>query len=461
MEGICMSSIESALEYARAHHDAFLDQYKDLLSIPSVSAMSEHAGDVERCAEWLAGQLAGLKMPVVQVLPTDGHPIVYAEWVDAPGRPTVLVYGHYDVQPADPLNEWDSQPFEPEVRGDYIYARGASDMKGQIFAQLKALEALVEQDDPPFNIKYLLEGEEETGSEHLEKFIDGNLERLACDVVLNCDAGIYSQDQPGIIYALRGLAYFELEVCGPSKDLHSGRFGGTVRNPVHVLAELIAGMHDADGRVALPGFYDKVREIDDEEREALGNLPYSDEEWKRMSCSKALYGEAGYTTIERVGTRPALDVNGLWGGYTGEGAKTVLPAVATAKLSMRLVADQDWREIGGMLRAYVEQNVPEGIDWEVRELSGGPGAITDRHSTYMAAAVSALKEVFGKDTLFSREGGSIPVVGMMQEKLGVDSILLGFALPDDGIHGPNERQYLPNFFRGIETYIHFMSEIGG
>ena len=342
-----MSEIACALGYERAHHDAFIDQYKDLLSIPSISAMSEHAGDVERCAEWLAGQLAGLKMPVVEVLPTDGHPIVYAEWLNAPGRPTVLVYGHYDVQPADPLNEWDSQPFEPEVRGDYIYARGASDMKGQIFAQLKALEALVEHDDPPFNIKYLLEGEEETGSEHLEKFIDGNLERLACDVVLNCDAGIYSQDQPGIIYALRGLAYFELEVCGPSKDLHSGRFGGTVRNPVHVLAELIAGMHDADGRVALPGFYDKVREIDDEEREALGNLPYSDEEWKRMSCSKALYGEAGYTTIERVGTRPALDVNGLGGGYTGEGAKTVLPAGWTAKLPIGRAAAQGRPHIAG------------------------------------------------------------------------------------------------------------------
>ena len=456
-----MRSIEPALAYAGAHREAFLDQYMELLSIPSVSALSEHAGDVQRCAEWLAGQLAGLKMPVVEVLPTDGHPIVYAEWLDAPGKPTVLVYGHYDVQPTDPLDEWDSRPFEPVVRDDYVYARGASDMKGQIFAQFKALEALVREDAPPFNIKYLIEGEEETGSEHLGDFIDANRERLACDVVLNCDAGIYSQDQPGMTYALRGLAYFEVEVRALSKDLHSGRFGGTVRNPVHVLANLIAGMHDADGRVTLPGFYDKVREIDDEERAALAKLPYSDEEWKRMSCSKALAGEAGYTTIERVGARPALDVNGVWGGYTGEGTKTVLPAVAAAKLSMRLVADQDWRAIGDMLRAYFEQNVPEGIDWEVRELGGGAGAITDRHSVYMAAAVGALKEVFGKDTLFMREGGSIPVVGMMQEKLGVDSILLGFGLPDDGIHGPNERQYLPNFYRGIETYIHFMSEIGG
>ncbi len=455
-----MSSNEASLSYAREHQDAFLDQYKDLLSIPSVSTLSEHAGDIQRCAEWIAAQLRSMKLPVVEILPTPGHPIVYAESMNAPGKPTMLVYGHYDVQPADPLDEWDSKPFEPEVREDYIYARGASDMKGQIFAQLKAFESLVCQDDPPFNIKYLIEGEEEIGSENLEDFIDSNIEKLACDFVLNCDAGIYSQDQPGITYSLRGLAYFELEVRGPSKDLHSGRFGGTVRNPVHVLADLISGMHDAEGRVTLPGFYDKVRELDAEEREAIAQLPYTDEEWMRISCSKALAGEAGFSTLERVGTRPALDVNGIWGGYSGEGAKTVLPAVATAKLSTRLVADQEWREIGDMLRAYVEQHIPEGIDWEVRELSGGPGAITDRHSKYMEAAVAALKVVYGKDTLFTPEGGSIPVVGMMQEKLGVDSILLGFGLPDDGIHGPNERQYLPNFFRGIETYIHFMTTIG-
>lgn len=446
--------------YAREHRDAFLEQYKDVVSIPSVSTMSEHAGDIARCAEWLVAQLGGLKMLRVELLPTGGHPIVYAESLNARGKPTLLVYGHYDVQPADPFDEWDSPPFEPEVRDDYLYGRGVSDMKGQIFAQIKALECLVEQGDLPFNIKYLIEGEEEIGSEHLEEFIDNNLELLQCDFVLNCDAGIYSKDQPGITYSLRGLAYFEVEVRGPSKDLHSGRFGGTVPNPVNALCDLVAGMHDAQGRVTLPGFYDAVRELDADEREALAKLPYSDEEWLRMSCSAALTGEEGYTTIERVGARPALDVNGIWGGYTGEGAKTVLPAVATAKLSTRLVADQNWRDIAGMLRAYMEAHAPEGITWEVRDLSGGPGAITDIHSQYMEAAVEALRTVYGKDTLFMREGGSIPVVGMMQEKLGVDSILLGFGLPDDGIHGPNERQYLPNFFRGIETYIHFMSTIG-
>lgn len=455
-----MPDIQSALDWAREHKDEHLTELVDVLSIPSVSTLPEHKQDIERCANWLADKLRRLNLTTVELKQTPGHPIVYGEWLEAPGKPTVLIYGHYDVQPADPFDEWDSPPFEPTVRDDYLYARGASDMKGQIFGQIKAMEALVLHGGIPFNVKYLIEGEEEIGSENLEAFIDANLDLLKCDFVLNTDAGIYGMNQPGITYSLRGLAYFEIELRGPSKDLHSGRFGGTVYNPANELCRLIAGLHDADGRVTLPGFYDNVRELPQDERDAIAKLPYSDEEWKGMSCSKALHGEKGFSTLERVGVRPCLDVNGIWSGFTGEGAKTVLPAVATAKLSTRLVANQKHTDIPAMLNAYMEANTPEGIDWKVRDLGGGPASTMDRHSPYMKAAEDALRTTFGKDTLFSPEGGSIPVVGMMQEKLGADSIMLGFALPDDGIHGPNERQYVPNFFKGIETYIHYMTSVG-
>lgn len=451
-----MSDTQAALDWARNHKDDHLAELKEVLSIPSVSTLPEHKPDILRCADWLIAQLKRLDLTTVELKETPGHPIVYGEWLEAPGKPTVLIYGHYDVQPADPFDEWDSSPFDPTVRDDYIYARGASDMKGQIFAQIKAMEAVSQHGGLPFNVKYLIEGEEEIGSENLEDFIDANLDLLKCDFVLNTDAGIYGKDQPGITYSLRGLAYFEVELRGPSKDLHSGRFGGTVRNPANELCRLLAGLHDENGRVTLPCFYDNVRELPQDERDDIAKLPYSDDEWKDMSCSKALHGEAGFTTLERVGTRPCLDINGIWGGFTGEGAKTVLPAVATAKLSSRLVANQKHVDIPAMLNAYMEANVPEGIDWVVRDLGGGPAATMDRHSPYMKAAEDALRATFEKDTLYSPEGGSIPVVGMMQEKLGADSIMLGFALPDDGIHGPNERQYLPNFFKGIETYIHYL-----
>ena len=456
-----MNPLEDSLQYVRDHKDEHLNDYKEILSIPSISTLPENKPDIERCAAWLADQLGRLNLDKVDVMPTGGHPLVYGEWLQAGvDKPTVLVYGHYDVQPADPLEEWNSPPFEPTINGDYIVARGASDMKGQIFAQIKAAEALVNHGGLPFNIKYLIEGEEEIGSENLESFIDNHLDLLECDFVLNTDACIFGKDQPGITYSLRGLAYFELEVRTSQKDLHSGRFGGSVRNPIHVLNNLITGMHDDQGRVTLPGFYDDVRELPDEERAAIAELPFTDERWRTMSTSDALYGEDGYTTKERVGVRPALDVNGIWSGFTGEGAKTVLPAVATCKLSTRLVAHQDHRKIVDMFRAYLEANVPEHVTWDLRDLSGGPGASMDRHSPWMKAAVEALRETFDKDTLFSPEGGSVPVVGMMQEKLGADSIMLGFALPDDGIHGPNEHQYLPNFFRGIETYIHYMTKLG-
>ncbi|GMV91326.1 MAG: hypothetical protein AMXMBFR82_11040 [Candidatus Hydrogenedentota bacterium] len=454
-----MSARDAALKYAQSNQDKFLEEYKSLLRLPSISTLPEHKNDVLHTAEWLAEQLTNIGLPKVSIMPTEGHPVVYAESAPVPGKPVVLVYGHYDVQPVDPLDEWIAPPFEPDIRGDYIHARGASDMKGQIFAQIKALEALAKQGDLPCTFKYLLEGEEEIGSPHLGPFIDEHMDMLACDFVLNCDSGIHQADMPGIVYSLRGLAYFEVEVRGPSKDLHSGLFGGSILNPAQALCELIAGMHDAQGRVTLPGFYDKVRPLEADERDSLAKLPYSDEEWMGMTGSPALWGEEGYTTLERIGARPTLEVNGFLSGFTGEGSKTVLPAKAMAKISMRLVADQEPAEIRDQLCAYLEAKAPNGIEWEVRELVHGKGAIMDRKSAYIQAAMGALRTVFNKEPVFKREGGSVPIVGMFQEKLGVDSVMLGFALPDDGIHGPNERQYLPNFFRGIDTYIHFMTSL--
>lgn len=455
-----MLDLDSLKAMIAENHGRYLDEYRALLAIPSISTLPEHRQDVQRTAQWLADALQRAGIKHTEIIPTPGHPLLYAEGPQSPGKPTVLVYGHYDVQPVDPLNEWESPPFAGEIRGDYIYARGASDMKGQIFAHIKAIEAMSAQNAWPVNLKYLLEGEEEIGSGNLPAYIDANTEKLACDVVLNCDAGIHAPDVPAITYSLRGLTYFELEIQGPGKDLHSGLFGGSVRNPIHVLCELIAGMHDANGRVTLPGFYDRVRDLEDEERALLAQVPYSDAQWLEMTGAKGFYGEKGYSTAERVGARPTLEINGIYGGFTGEGAKTVLPAKATAKLSMRLVADQRPADIEGMLRAYLEQHMPAEVSWSLIEHSQGPGATMDRKSPYMRAAAEALNAVFGREPLFKREGGSVPVVGLMQEKLGVDSIMLGFALPDDGIHGPNERQYLPNIFRGMEVYARFLDLVG-
>ena len=452
-----MSAVENALQAARRNRDAHLEELKTFLAMPSISTLPEHREDVERTAHWLAGQLTALDMENVEVMPTGGHPVVYGEWLKAEGKPVVLVYGHYDVQPADPLDEWETPPFEPTVRGDALYARGASDMKSQIFALLKAVETLRQQGPLPVNLKFVLEGEEEVGSPNLGAFIDAHREKLSCDVVLNCDAGVLTPEQPSITYGLRGLAYFELEVRGPSKDLHSGLFGGAVHNPAQALCELIAGMHDDKGRVTLSGFYDKVRELDEEERAVIAQDPTTDEEWLKNTGAPALHGEAGYTTTERVGARPTLEVNGLISGFTGEGSKTVLPAKALAKISMRLVADQDSAEVHQQLLTYLRERAPETITWEVRELVHGDGAIMDRHAPAIRVAAEALEAVFGKPPLFKREGGSIPIVALLKEKLGVDTVMLGFSLPTDGIHGPNEKQHVPNFFRGVETYIHFLT----
>lgn len=455
-----MSQLDQALAQARANTDQHLAQFREILAIPSISTLSEHQPDMERMAAWLAKELRALKLENVAIMPTGGHPVVYGEWLKAPGKPTVLVYGHYDVQPVDPLDEWESDPFGGEIRGDNIYARGASDMKAQFFAQLKAMACLGAHGEYPVNIKYLLEGEEEIGSPSLPAFIDEHKELLQCDVVLNCDGGIHDEDTPAICYSLRGLAYFELEIRTAKKDLHSGLFGGSVRNPLHVMADVVAAMHDDKGRVTLPGFYDDVRPLDAEERELLGQVPYSDADWLAMAGTQACYGEEGFTTVERVGARPTLEVNGLWGGFIGEGAKTVLPARARAKISARLVADQDPDAVDAQLRAFLQERVPADASWTLHQHSTGPGSTMDRKSPYMKAAGRALETVFGKAPLFKREGGSVPVVGLLQQKLQVDTVMLGFELASDGIHGPNEKQYVPNLYRAIETYIHYLTLLG-
>lgn len=456
-----MPESTKAIAYARSQREHYLAELKEFLAIPSISTLSEHKPDIQRAAEWVSRQLTGIGLRNVEIMPTAGHPVVYGEWLGAPGQPTVLVYGHYDVQPVDPLNEWISPPFEPTVRGDNLYARGASDMKGQVHAFLKALEALAKNEGFRVNIKVMVEGEEEIGSPNLDAFIDRHKDKLKCDIALNADSGILRPDQPSIVYGLRGLVYFEVWVYGPSQDLHSGIFGGSVHNPAQVLCELVAGMHDADGYITLPGFYDKVRQLSDEERAELARLPSSDAEWRKMAGVPQLFGEKGFTTPERLGARPTLEVNGILSGFTGEGPKTVLPAKAMAKLSMRLVPYQDDTAVEEQLKEYLRKNAPPTVRWEVKKLACTPAVLVKRDTDGVRAAVAALEATFGVKPVFKLEGGSVPVVSLVQAKLGVDSILMGFGLPDDNLHSPNEKLHLPNFYRGVEAYIRFFDAIAG
>jgi len=446
---------QAALEYAHKNKDRFLAEFKEILSIPSVSTDPVHADDVRKASEWMAAQLRALGMQKVQIFPTALHPVVYGEKLDVPGAPTLLIYGHYDVQPTDPLDLWTTAPFEPTVRGDDIFARGASDMKGQALVTLKSVEALVKTGGMPVNLKWLFEGEEEVGSPNLPKFIAEHKDLLACDLAVNPDAGILGQELPTITYGLRGLAYFELRVTGPAHDLHSGIFGGVVHNPANVLAELIAGMHDAKGRVTLPGFYDKVRELSKAERDEINRVPIDDGHYLKNTGAPALYGETGYSANERAGARPTLDVNGLLSGFTGQGSKTIIPAWAMAKLSCRLVPDQDPEEVHQQLIKYLETHAPKDVRWELQVHAGGPASISDRNNVGVRAMGAALEAVWGKRPFFRREGGSIPVVADMQQLLGVESVISGFGLPDDNVHAPNEKQHLPTWYRGIDTFIHF------
>ncbi|MDE3090861.1 MAG: dipeptidase [Chloroflexota bacterium] len=454
-----MPELTQALQFAQQNHARYLAELKEFLAIPSVSTLSEHKPDLQRAAEWLTRQLTSMGFRNVEILPTAGHPVVYGESLHAPGKPTVLVYGHYDVQPVDPLNEWASPPFEPTVRGEDIFARGAADMKGQDHAVLKALEAWTKNGGLPVNVKVFFEGEEEIGSPNLGAFIDQHKAKLGCDFVLNCDSSIQKADLPSLVVGLRGLAYFELWVYGPAHDLHSGTYGGTVHNPAQVLAELIAGMHDKNGHITLPGYYDKVRKLSKKERADLARTPHSDAEWRKSTGVPRLYGEKGFTTVERRGVRPTLEVCGIGSGFTGEGAKTVLPAKAMAKISMRLVPDQDDRAVEKQLRQYLRQHAPATVKWELKTLAHGPAVIVERDTPAMRAAVAAMEATFGVKPVFEFEGGSVPVVSMLKSKLHVDSVLMGFHLSGANLHAPNERQHLPSYYRGIEAYIRFFDQV--
>jgi acetylornithine deacetylase/succinyl-diaminopimelate desuccinylase-like protein len=451
----------NAHEFAKHNQDRFLNELVDLLSIPSVSTLPAHKQDIRRAAEWLEARLAGLGFEA-RLYETAGHPAVFGAWMGAgAGAPTVLVYGHYDVQPVEPLHEWASPPFEPTVRDGKLYARGAGDDKGQFYAHVKAAEALLSTSgDLPVNLKFLIEGEEEIGSEHLEPFIRTHTDLLAADVVLVSDTHSRSLEQPTIVYTLRGLSYMEIEVTGPRHDLHSGTFGGMIHNPAQALCEVIARLHDEHGTVTVPGFYDRVRTLEGDERAELNRLPYTEAMLQAETGVPAAWGEPEYRLHERTGARPTLEVNGLVSGWTGEGAKTVLPARALAKVSCRLVADQDPVEIFERVRDYVATITPPTVRSEVRLLHYGYPVMTDPHSAVMQAAIAAYEEGWGATPLFTREGGSIPIVVEFQRHLKAPVVLMGFGLPDDGAHSPNEKFTLECFWRGIAASISFLEQLG-
>lgn len=455
-----MSAFDPVQNYIDENRQRFREELFDLLKIPSISTDRERKEDLRKAARFLLEQLEGLEMDRVELFETENHPILFAEKKVDADLPTVLIYGHYDVQPPDPLEEWVTPPFEPAIRGERVYARGASDDKGQLYTHIKAAEAWIRAGNGlPVNLKFLLEGEEEIGSPNLVPFIRFHKELLECDMVLISDTAMIAEDQPSITYGLRGLAYMELEVEGPERDLHSGVYGGGVANPANVLAEILAGMKDEKGRILIEGFYDDVLPLTDEERDQFRKLPHNDEEWRKELGIPMTHGEEGFTTLERITSRPTLDVNGIWGGYQGEGAKTVLPARAGAKVSMRLVPDQDPGRVAELFRRHVERVAPPTVRVTVKEHHGGHPVVIDRNFPGMKAAAAAFEKVYGKEVLFSREGGSIPVVADFKKTLGVESILMGFGLAKDALHSPNESFSLRDFQRGIHTSALFMGTL--
>lgn len=441
--------------FIEENKDRFLDELIELLKIPSVSADSSFASDVRKAAEFLKTKFEELDTPV-EICETAGYPIVYAEKIIDPTLPTVLVYGHYDVQPPDPLDLWDSPPFEPVIKDEKIYARGSADDKGQVYMHVKAYEALLKSDSLPCNLKFMIEGEEEVGSENLEIFVKENKEKLQADVIVISDTHMISNDTPSITVGLRGLSYLEVEVTGPNRDLHSGTYGGAVGNPINILCQMIASLQDDQGRITIPGFYDKVEELSQEYRDKMAEAPFDLEEYKNHLDIDQEHGEAGYSTIERTGVRPTLDVNGIWGGYTGEGAKTVLPSKAYAKISMRLVPYQVSSEITELFTNHFKSIAPKSVKVHVTPHHGGEASVIPTDSIGYKAAERAMEHTWGgKTPIPMREGGSIPIVALFQKELGLDSVLMGFGLNEDAIHSPNESYGLFNYFRGIETISHF------
>lgn len=447
--------------YIDQHKDRFLSELFELLRIPSVSANPDFKDDVFEAAAYIESKLIDAGATRVEICPTDGYPIVYGEKIIDSKLPTVLVYGHYDVQPADPYELWHSPPFEPVVKDGKIYARGACDDKGQMYMHIKAFELMMQTNQLACNVKFMIEGEEEVGSSNLATFVKNNKERLQADVVLISDTSMIANDTPSIDVGLRGLSYIEVEVTGPNRDLHSGVYGGAVANPINILAKMIASMHDENNHITIPGFYDKVVELTAAERAALNKAPFDVEEFKSDLGIADVWGEKGYNTIERTGIRPTLDVNGIWGGYTGEGSKTVLPSKAFAKISMRLVPNQGSHEITELFKNHFERIAPAGVKVVVKPHHGGEPVVTPTDSPAYLAAAKAMQTTFGKDPIPTRGGGSIPIVALFEKELGLKSVLMGFGLDSDALHSPNEHYGIFNFLKGIETipyFFHYFSQ---
>jgi acetylornithine deacetylase/succinyl-diaminopimelate desuccinylase-like protein len=450
----------NVIDHIHTNRDRYVSELKQFLAIPSVSALPEHAGDVRRAAEWTAGEMRRIGLENARLIETPGYPVFYADWLHAEGAPTILFYGHYDVQPVDPVNLWESPPFDATERDGELYARGAADDKGQVFMHLKAIEAHLSQTGKlPVNMRLIVEGEEEVGSTHLDTFIREHKAELGGDVVVISDSAMFDRGVPSICYALRGLVYFQIDLRGTSSDLHSGGFGGAVANPAMVLAQILAQMKDRGGRIKIPGFYDDVRPLADEEREAWKKLPFNERKYRKDLGAPKLAGESGFSVLERVWARPTFEVNGLLSGFTGEGAKTVIPAVAMAKVSMRLVPDQDPDRAAALFETYLRKIAPKTVELTITRMHGGRPWITNYDNEFVRAAGRAIEQGFGKAPVFCREGGSIPVVSTFTEELGLPAVLFGVGLPDENAHAPNERLDLSNFQNGIVASAVLYSEI--
>jgi acetylornithine deacetylase/succinyl-diaminopimelate desuccinylase-like protein len=452
--------MDKVIDFINVNREKYLDELKALLAIPSISALPEHAEDVKRCAAWCADEMRRIGLGNVRLIDTPGYPVVYGDWLGAPGAPTILFYGHYDVQPVDPLDLWETPPFQATIRDGEIYARGSADDKGQVFMHFKAVEAHLKQNGRlPVNMKFILEGEEEVGSVNLDNFISAHKSELAADVVVISDTAMFDRGVPSICYGLRGLVYCQIDLRGSKGDLHSGVFGGAVANPAFVLAQMIAQMKDKAGRVKVPGFYDDVRPLEPAEREAWAQLPFSEKKYRKDFGIPKLAGETGYSTVERTWARPTLEVNGLLSGFTGEGAKTVLPAVAMAKISMRLVPNQDPNKIAELFESYVRKITPKTVELTFTRMHGGKPWMASFDGSFIQAAGRAIERGFGRKPVFTREGGSIPVVSTFQEVLGLPSVLFGVGLPDENAHAPNEKLDVSNFHNGIIAAAYLYDEI--
>jgi acetylornithine deacetylase/succinyl-diaminopimelate desuccinylase-like protein len=451
-----------AVAYAKENHPRYLNELKNLLRIPSISTLPENKDDCRKAADLLAAELKRIGIENVRLIETDGHPLVYGDWLKASGKPTVLIYGHYDVQPPDPLDEWHTPPFEPTERNGNIYARGAVDDKGQVWAQIKALESLLAADKKlPLNVRCIFEGEEEVGGEGIAKFVASKPADLKADFALVSDTELFAPGLPTLCVGVRGMIYTELEVRGAKTDLHSGIYGGAAPNPFVSLAQIIARLKDEDGKILIPGFYDDIIPPSKEELAAWESLPFDEEEYRKAEVgSKVLVGEKGYSVMERTWARPTLDVHGIPGGFIGAGAKTVIPARATAKVSMRLVPGMTPAKAFAQYKSYVEKIAPRGVDVDVRLIHSGDPCLIPVNNKYIQAATRALHEIWGKDTVFIRSGGSIPIVGDFDKHLGLPSVMMGFGLPDDNLHAPNEKFNLKNFELGIQSLIRFLEEAG-